>query len=336
MPSPPAPPPRLGVFAALGAVYLLWGSTYLAIRFAIETLPPLLMAGTRFLLAGGLLYAFLRLRGVSGPQRGQWRPAAVVGALMLLGGNGSVSVAERFIASGAAALLVATVPVWIVLLDWLRPGGIRPRTPVLVGVVTGFLGVAVLIGPGELGGGALHPGGAGLVLFAALSWAAGSLYSRNARLPASPLMATAMEMLTGGAIMIGCGLALGEGLQVDTAAISRRSVLALGYLIVAGSLVAFSCYIWLLRNVPSSVAATYAYVNPVVAVLLGWALASEPLTPRTWTATAVIIGSVALITVWRRPAAPPVPPVAGRVTPDGERGDAAAGPGDPAVRSRSA
>jgi drug/metabolite transporter (DMT)-like permease len=322
------------VFAALGAVYLLWGSTYLAIRFAIETLPPLLMAGTRFLVAGGLLYGFLRLRGAPGPLRGQWRPAAVVGALMLLGGNGSVSVAEGFIASGAAALLVATVPVWIVLLDWLRPGGIRPRTPVLVGVVTGFLGVAVLIGPGELGGGALHPVGAALVLFAALSWAAGSLYSRHARLPASPLMATAMEMLTGGAIMVGCGLALGEGFRVDTAAISGRSVVALGYLIVAGSLVAFSCYIWLLRNVPASVAATYAYVNPLVAVLLGWALASEPLTPRTWTATAIIIGSVAVITAWRRPVAPPVPPPPGRTTPDGEHPVAAGRPANSPVRSR--
>ena len=291
--------PRLGIAAALAAVYLLWGSTYLAIRFAIETMPPLLMAGTRFLIAGTILYAWMRLRGTPRAEPRQWGAAAIVGALLLLGGNGAVTLAERWVPSGIAALMIATVPLWMVLLDWLRRGGVRPKAGAIAGLVLGFIGVAILIGPASAQQGGLHRIGAALLLFAALSWSFGSIYSRTAPLPKSPLMATAMEMLCGGALLLIVGLAMGEAGQVDPAAFSGRSVLALAHLILFGSLVAFSCYIWLLRVVSAATASTYAFVNPVVAVVLGWALASEVLEARAWIACVIIVGAVVLITTSR-------------------------------------
>jgi drug/metabolite transporter (DMT)-like permease len=294
----PAGASRWHVVAALAAVYVVWGSTYLAIHFAIETLPPFLMGGVRFFVAGGALYAWARLRGAPRPTRRHWASAAVVGGLLLLGGNGGVAWAEQLIPSGTAALLVSTVPLWMALLDWLRPGGIRPRLAVICGLVLGFVGVAVLVGPGALRAGAGHvaPLGAAVVLVAAFCWATGSIYSRTANMPASPLLSTGLEMLAGGAMMVVAGLALGEGAQFNLAHISARSGLALGYLIVFGSLVAFTAYIWLLRSTTTAVASTYAYVNPVVAVFLGWAFASEPLTARTLVAAAIIVAGVLVIT----------------------------------------
>jgi drug/metabolite transporter (DMT)-like permease len=288
-----APAPWL-IIAAFAAIYVIWGSTYLGIRFAIETLPPLIMAGTRFLIAGALVYGWMRVRGTPRPTGTNWRAAALVGGL-LLASNGAVTWAEQWVPSGLAALLIATVPLWMVLLAWLR-GGARPTAGVAAGLALGLAGIVLLVGPGELlGGSHLDPVGAGAILLGSVSWAAGSLYARKAPMPASPLLGTGMEMLAGGTVLLLVGLATGEGAQLHLEALSLRSALALGYLIVFGSIVAFSAYVWLLRVVSPARASTYAYVNPGVAVFLGWALASEPITPLTLVAAAVIVTAVALI-----------------------------------------
>ncbi len=310
-------PARWKVVVAFAAVYVVWGSTYLAIRFAIDTLPPFLMAGVRFLIAGAVLFGFARLRGAPWPSWAQWRSAALIGGMLLLGGNGGVVWAERTVPSGIAALLVASEPLWIVLLDWLPPRPARPTGRVLLGLGVGFAGVALLIAPWEAGGTAVDPVGAIVIVLAALSWAAGSLYSRRAELPASPLASTGTQMLTGGVLLTLTGLGAGEAASFDPAAVSLGSVAALAYLIVFGSLVAFTAYVWLMRHVAAPKVATYAYVNPVIAVLLGWLLAGEPIGARTLVAAAVIVGAVALLTVVRRGgAARPEEPAEGR----GERG----------------
>ncbi len=288
-------PSRAAVLGAFAAVYVIWGSTYLAIRYAIETLPPFLMAGARFLSAGAVLYAFMRWRGVSAPKLIHWRSAFALGGMLLLLGNGAVVWAEHRIASGVAALLVAVEPLWIVLLEWLRPGGRRPSARTALGVVLGFAGLVILVGPADVGGGRVDLLGSIVVVVAALSWAAGSLYSREAPLPSSPFLATAMQMLGGGTLLVIAGLLTGEAGRIDVGAISGRSVAAFAYLAVFGSLVAFTAYIWLLGVVSPSRASTYAYVNPLVAVLLGWAVASEPLSPRVAISAAVIVGAVAMI-----------------------------------------
>ena len=309
------------VLTAFAALYVIWGSTYLAILFAIETLPPLLMASVRFLTAGGLMYAFLRLRGMEAPTLRQWRSAAIVGGALLMIGNGGVVMSERTVPSGVAALLVAMVPAWMVLLDWLRPGGTRPTAQTLVGLLVGFAGMVLLVGPSSLGGG-VDMGGALLLVVASASWAAGSIYSRRAELPKSPLMATATEMLAGGALLFLAGSLRGELSAVNPEAFSGRSLLALLYLIVFGSLVGFTAYIWLLGVSTPSRVATYAYVNPVVAVFLGWALAGEPITARTLLAAAVIIAAVAVITTGKRD------------TKDADAPDAEDSPAEPRVGRR--
>ena len=292
-------PSRLRVVAAFAAVYVLWGSTYLAIKFALESLPPFWMAASRFLIAGAILYVWARRRGEPAPRRIHWRSALIVGGLLLLGGNGGVVWAEQRVPSGLAALLVATVPLWMVMLDGAGRGWKRPPVQVLAGVGIGLAGVALLVGPGRLGGGGIDPVGAAVLIAASLSWTAGSLYSRRAPLPSSPLLGTAMEMLGGGALLAVAGLFAGDWQRLDLAAATPRSLLAVGYLVVFGSLVGFTAYVWLLKVSPPPLAATYAYVNPVVAVFLGWALADEPVTGRTLVAAAVIIGAVVLITTYR-------------------------------------
>ena len=297
--SAPAAPSRTALIVAFFLVYVVWGSTYLAIRYAIETLPPFLMASTRFLVAGGLLYAWSRMfAGAARPGRAQWNATAVVGALLLLGGNGLVVWSEQRVPSGVAALVVAVVPVFMVLIDWLRPGGARPTARVVTGLVLGLLGVAWLIGPDSLvGGGRVDLLGAAVLVLACLSWSLGSIYQRHAPMPASPALSTAMQMLAGGVALLVVGSALGEFGSTNVAAFSLRSLLGLAYLIVFGSIVAFSAYVWLLKSSSPARVATYAYVNPVVAVFLGWALASEPLTPRMLGAAVVIVSGVALITL---------------------------------------
>jgi drug/metabolite transporter (DMT)-like permease len=283
------------IWTALLIVYVVWGSTYLGIRIALETLPPFLMAGVRFLVAGALLFAWAVRRGDrvhDAPGRAQWIAATIVGVGLFVGGNGGVVLAEQRIPSGVAALLVATLSLWMALLAWLAHGE-RPSGRALAGLPIGFAGTALLVGPVETGG--IDPVGAMLCLGASLSWAAASLYSRRAPLPARTAVSTAMQMIAGGACMLGVGVVKGELAHVDPATFSTASLAALAYLIVAGSLLAFSAYAWLLRAAPTPLVATYAYVNPVVAVALGWALAGEEVTPRMIVAGAIIVAAVALI-----------------------------------------
>ena len=289
---------RTSIVLAFAAVYLIWGSTYLAIRFAIETMPPLTMATIRFVVAGVLLFVWSRLNGAPAPTRAQWRGAAVCGALLLAGGNGGVVVAEQWVPSGLVALLVASVPLWMVLLDWLFGSRIRPSRTTTIGLLVGFGGVAFLAGsPGVGAGGREEVFGTVLVLGAGLTWAAGSLYSRYLPDPPRPRMLVSMQMLTGSVVLAVMALLSGEAGEFDLAAVSTKSWLALVYLILAGALVGYSAYIWLLRVVSPAKAGTYAYVNPVVAMLLGWGLADEPLTFRSLGAATIILGSVVVITL---------------------------------------
>lgn len=291
---------RPGLVLALGGLYFIWGSTYLAIRIAIETLPPFLMAGGRFLVAGGVLYLWARGRGAVRPTAALWKTGAASGVLMLLGGNGGVVWAEQFVPSGMVALLVATVPLWIVLQDWLSGRGGRPGSGVLFGILWGFMGVAILVTGSEIGrAGPEDLLGGLVVLVGAGCWAAGSLVARYGARPASAAVGNGIQMLAGGAALTLAGLLSGELGVLNLAAISGRSILAVLYLICFGSLVAFSSYIWLLRNTTPAVASTYAYVNPVVALLLGWALAGEPLSARTALAAFVILSAVVIITTRR-------------------------------------
>ena len=299
-----AAPSRVKVLAAFLIVYVIWGSTYLAISFAVKTLPPFLFAATRFLLAGAILYVVARLRGSPRPTRIHWRSALIIGGLLLVGGNGLLVFAEKTVPSGIAALIVASAPIWMALLDWLRPGGARPRVPVIFGLLLGFGGVALLIGPNALHG-HLPLVGALIVLLGSVGWAAGSVYSRYAPFPKEPLLGSGIEMLAGGALLLVLSLALGEAGQVHLRAVSTRSLLALVYLIIFGSIVAFSAYTWLLRVSKLSYVSTYAYVNPVVAVLLGWAFNGESVSGQTLPAAAVIVASVVLITTFQRHAAHP-------------------------------
>ncbi len=287
------------IWSALIAIYIVWGSTYLAIRFAVETMPPFLTAGFRFLIAGGVLYIFRRLRGDKAPLRLEWRSAAIVGLFLLVGGNGGLMWAEQRVASGIAALLIGSVPLWIALLDSLRPGGRRPDRWVIVGVLAGFAGILILIGPAQLIGiqGEVDPVGAVVLLLAALSWAAGSLFNRGAKLPDSPLLGTGMEMLVGSLGLFILGTVTGEWSQMDLTSFSTRSLLGFAYLVVFGSLVGFASYVWLLRVAPTMLVSTYAYVNPLIAILLGSLLAGEALTPRIVLAVMFILGSVVLITL---------------------------------------
>lgn len=292
--------PRATLLAAFAALYVVWGSTYLAIRLAIDTLPPLLMSSARFLVAGGLLYGFMRWRGEPRPRPEYWRSAAVVGMTLLLFGNGGVALAEQTVPSGLAALLVAIVPGWMVLFDWMARG-LRPRPPVLAGLLLGFVGVAILVGPEDLlGGGSVDPFGAAILNIGTIAWAWGSIYSRSAPLPRSPLLSTAMQMLAGGMWLLLGSLLLGEPATFDPAAVTTRSLLAWLYLVLIGAIVGFSAYIYLLRHTEPAKASTYAYVNPVIAVLLGWMVAGEPMSPRVLLAVVAIVPAVALIVSFRQ------------------------------------
>lgn len=288
---------KLRIWSALIAVYIVWGSTYLAIRFAVESMPPFLMAATRFLIAGGVLFTWRRLAGDALPTRRQWKSAAIVGLFMLLGGNGAVVWAEQRVVSGIAALLVGASPLWMALLDAVQPGGKRPNWQTWLGVLWGFAGIALLIGPSEFSGNGMqvYLPGIGALLLASFLWSAGSLYSRTACLPDSPLLGTSMEMLVGGTGLLIFGTLTGDWNHVHLAGIQMSSVLGLLYLILFGSLVGFAAYTWLLRVAPTPLVFTYAYVNPLVAIFLGNLLAGEPLNLRILLAAGVIVSSVVLI-----------------------------------------
>ncbi len=285
------------VAIAFAAIYLIWGSTYLAIRFAIETLPPFSMAAVRFIVAGGILYAIARPRA-DRPTKLNWISAGVVGTLLLAGGNGGVVWAEQWVPSGLTALIVATVPLWMVLFDWLFAGGGRPSRTLMAGLLLGLSGVGLLMSSTELGAqsreGLL---GGFAVLGASISWAAGSIYARKAALPRSPFLATAMQMIVGGFVLSLMAAIAGEGGELHLSAFSMKSMLALVYLIVFGALIAFTAYIWLLGVSTPARVSTYAYINPAVAVLLGWLLASERLDARAAVAVLIILSAVALVSV---------------------------------------
>jgi drug/metabolite transporter (DMT)-like permease len=295
------------VALGLGALYFIWGSTYLAIRIAIETLPPFFMAGSRFLIAGSILCVWGKAWGAEGPTLSSWRTAIISGALMLACGNGAVVWAEQFVPSGMVSLLVATVPLWIVLQDWGWGGGGPPGAGVTFGILWGFLGVALLVTGSEIGRGDLQDLAGGLlVLGGAVAWAAGSLVARYGVRPSSASLGNGMQMLAGGGLLFCWGALRGEVGTFDPGLVSLQSLLAFSYLVVFGSLLGFSSYIWLLRNTTPAVASTYAYVNPAVALLLGWALAEEPLSARTILAAFVILSAVMVITTRRSKGGPPV------------------------------
>lgn len=287
--------PMLQVATALGAVYLIWGSTYLAIRFAIETIPPFLMAAARYLAAGAMLYAWSRLRGAPRPRLIHWRSAVILGGLLLLLGNGGVVWSEQRMSSGLVALLICTEPMWIVLFIWMRDHS-RPAGRVLLGLLLGFMGLVLLVRPSSTGSaGGIDPLGVAAMMVASAGWAWGSLHGQRAKLPSSPLLGTAMQMLGGGGLLLLASALTGEPARFHLAAVSARSLLSLAYLIVFGALIAFTAYVWLLKAAPPVLVSTYAYVNPLVAVFLGWAVAGEPITRGTLIAAAVILAGVALI-----------------------------------------
>jgi drug/metabolite transporter (DMT)-like permease len=284
------------VLIAFAAVYVVWGSTYLAIQIGIESFPPLLLAGFRHLCAGLILYPILRWKTGIRPTAGHWKTAIVTGFLLLFVGNGGVSWAEQTVPSGVAALLVATVSLWLVILDWLRPGGVRPVFRVVFGILMGLSGLVLLVGPAQLGGsGRVDPGGAGILVVASLGWAIGSLYSKHGGMPSSPLLSVAMQGLAGGVVLILVGLFTGESRALHLAAITMRSWLALAYLIVFGSGIGFTAYIYILQKSTAARVATYAFVNPVVALFLGWLIASETISLRTALAAGVILTAVILV-----------------------------------------
>jgi drug/metabolite transporter (DMT)-like permease len=296
------------MIAAFAAVYLIWGSTYLAMKYAIETLPSFLMAGTRFLLAGAVLFVWARLSSdYERPKLVHWRTSLIVGGLLLLGGNGGVVIAQHYLPSSLTALLIATEPFWVVLIGWLFMGNARPNFKVILGLLVGFAGVSLLISGRGLnfgdGGGQLL--GIVLIVFSTIAWASGSLYGLRAASPKSALLGAGMQMLSGGLLLILLGLITGEWQSFKFADVSTNSWIALGYLTVFGSLIGFTAYSWLLKNVEPSLASTYAYVNPVIAVILGWAIAGESLTGQMLVGAAVIIGSVVLITSHQKEKEPP-------------------------------
>lgn len=297
-----ADPPLSALLLAFASIYLIWGSTYLAIRFAIETMPPLGMAAFRFLIAGTLMYVWSRSRGVPAPTRAQWKSGATSGTLLLVGGNGAVVVAEQWVPSGLVALIVATVPLWMVILDAVFGSKSRPSTRATVGLLGGFAGVGILAGsPGVGGGGPQELFGAVLVLGGSLCWAIGSLVSRYAKDPPRPRMLVATQMLSGSAVFAVLALVFQEPSGFAFAQVSVRSWWAFVYLIIFGALIGYAAYVWLLTVVPPSRAGTYAYVNPVVAMFLGWAFANEPLSFRSGIAAAIILSSVVVITTEASP-----------------------------------
>ena len=285
------------IWIALIALYIVWGSTYLGIKVAIETIPPFFHGAVRFLVSGLIIVLWQKAAGQKMPTRKQWTSTFIIGTLLLLGGNGLVSWAEQFIPSGVAALIIASVPLSLVILEALRPGGVKPTWQAIVGLVIGFIGIFILAGPAEISGSAtdLNPFGVTALLSATILWAAGSIYSKNADLPKSSLMTTGAEMLMGSIGLFVVSLLTGELNGWNPADVSGRSLVGLVYLITVGSIIGFGSYIWLLANAPISLVATYAYVNPIVAVILGYFFGNEALEPRIYLASAIIIGAVIFI-----------------------------------------
>ena len=313
-----AAPKKSLVIIAFAALYLIWGSTYLGIRFAIETIPPFLMAGARFVLAGLIMYAIASSQGISKSSWANWRTSLIIGACLLLAGNGGVTISEKYIDSGLAALIVAIVPIYIVLLGWLAGMAPRPSPIVWLALMGGFIGVGILFGP------ALHfapnsgrqPAvGISILLVSSFVWSAGSLYSRVAKHAASPFLTAAQQMLCGGALLLLTGIATGELPRLHPGSVSSLSLASFIYLVIIGAVVGYTAYIWLLRHCDPAKVATYAYVNPIVAVLLGALFAGEKLTMRTLIAACLIIGSVALVITAQQLRARIEPPISAALEP---------------------
>lgn len=294
---------RARIIVAFLALYVLWGSTYLAIKYAIAGIPPLLMAGSRFLVAGAALYLLQRSRGAERPMRSQWLASAVTGTLMLGIGNFAVVWSETRVASGVVALVVAIVPIWMVMLDAMRPEGRRPTRLTMAGIAMGLFGVSLLVdlsgsmGGASSGGARVDPLALAVMLCGTLSWAVGSIYSKGASSPRDALLGAAMQMLVAGALLSIAWLAIAQPRAYSATQVDARAAWSWLYLVIFGSIIGYTAYIWLLKEVSAAKVATYSYVNPLIAVLLGWGLGGEPLTSRIVIATVVILGSVALITV---------------------------------------
>lgn len=291
------------IWVALITLYIVWGSTYFGIKVAIETIPPFFHAAVRFLISGLIILIWQKSAGQEMPTRAQWRSTFIIGNLLLVGGNGLVSWAEQYIPSGIAALIIATVPLSLVILEAFRPGGVKPSWQAIVGLAIGFIGIFILAGPAEISGSAtdLNTFGVTALLFATVLWAMGSIYSKTADLPKSSLMTTGAEMLMGSIGLILVSVLTGELNGWNPAEVSGRSLAGLAYLITVGSIIGFGSYIWLLANAPISLVATYAYVNPIVAVILGYLFGNEALEPRIYLATAIIIGAVIFINRRNKP-----------------------------------
>src|SRR6266516_989733 len=311
-------PTKVSIIVAFAALYLIWGSTYLGIRFAIETVPPFLMAGARFLLAGVIMFAIAWSQGIGKSTWQNWRTSLIIWACLLLGGNGGVTISERYIDSGLAALIVAVVPIYIVVLGWAT--GMTPRpVPILwLGLVGGFVGVGILLGPTLRfsSNDGRHPAiGMSILLVSSFICSAGSLYSRTAKHAASPFLTAAQQMLCGGLLLLFAGVVTGETRRFDPSSMSILSVASFVYLVIIGAGVGYTAYIWLLRHCDPAKVATYAYVNPIVAVLLGALFAHETVTLRTLLAAALIIGSVALLITAQQLRARIEPPISAAIEP---------------------
>jgi len=297
---PVVPATRLRIGLALAAVYVIWGSTYFAIGEAVRTIPPFLMASSRFVAAGALLYGWRRWSGAARPQRAHWISAAVIGFFLVLGGNGFVSWAEQRVPSGLAALIISITPVIIVVVDWLRPSGPKPGRGVMAGLALGLVGMVILVGPARLEAAKDADGlSTFMCVLAPVLWATGSVYSRHAKQAPDLLQAAAMQMLTGSVWLLLAAVFTGEFSRFAPESITRGSAVAWVYLTLIGAIVGYSAYLYLLRHTTPAVATTYAYVNPVVAVLLGWLAGGEIVTGRILFAATLLIGSVVLITAFK-------------------------------------
>lgn len=288
-------PSRGAIFTAFAAIYFIWGSVYLAVQTAVTALPPFLMVGVRMAFAGLLLYVWARSKGAERPAAVHWRAAAVLGFLIVVMGSAGVAWAQkRGVPSGLTALLIATETFWIILLDWLLHAGHRPTLRVIIGMLMGFAGAALLVAPGRWAGN-VNPVGALVILMGTVAWASGSLYSRTVPQPRSLLLAIGMQMFAGGSSAMVVGSLLGEWQQLNLATVTPAAWVAFFYLLIFATLITFPAYIWLLRVVPAARVSTYAYVNPVVALFLGWLVANEPLGPRSVAAAAMIVVSVVIV-----------------------------------------
>ncbi len=303
---------RRKIILAFAILYVVWGSTYLAIKVAIDTVPPLMMGSLRFIIAGLLLYCVLPASERERPTLRQWRSAAIIGGLLLTVGNGGVVLSEKWISTGIVSLLVAMTPMFIAVLESFPKFAIGRRKA--AGLILGTSGISMLVNPASFASGNVNLAGIIVLLIASSSWAIGSIYSRSAEKPRSTMMFVAMQMVCGGIALGALSLTMGEHVHFDVRTVSAQSLFAVAYLIVFGSILGYGAYIWLLRNVSPTRVSTYAYVNPVIAVFLGWAVCGEPLGPATMGAAALILGAVWLINSKSREIeAPPAvadPPVA--------------------------